>query len=173
MIQQNILNSDLILVDGIDPSDLPCVYWNTRIVTDQDEVCVQDLAPGDRILTPTTGFDVVVDVIRMTSAIDTTSLMLSFPQNRAGNHTELNVSLGCTIYRGYNNTLGGPKFIYTDVEAQDPASAIRRIGDLNKFFCVVLRAEKLMMANGAIVSAINNQQFLNTQSQRPAYQLRA
>jgi len=151
----------------INANHIPCVVRDTMIITDQDEVPVQDLSVGDRVFSPDSDFDMVERIIHLSVFGHAAGVAMCYPAQSVGNHTELSVSPGCRVlgrYRGVISRLGlASKDLYPDRQNL----ACRRVGSF-AFYCIVLRHQQTLMANGAIISAINLADLANLRTHRAA-----
>ena len=121
---------------------LPSVLRGTLISTDQYDAKVQDLRPGDRVLTMNGGFDTVERLIDLNLPLSNETAPVYYPAQSAGNYQPLWVSPTCKVVAA--NGLAGTGAAIPQYDAP-PVIPYR---------AVVLTQESSMMAQGAIVSAV-------------------
>lgn len=151
-----------IAITKINPNKVPCFTAETLLISDQDDVPVREVRRGDRVLTPEIGFDVVADVICLPFSTCQHSVVQKYVPRSVGNHLELSVSAGATVYERSDDFEGSLDVVSKELEIMYECCANRTPNF--QFYCIVLQRSNKLFANGAIVSCLIESGFFELQS---------
>lgn len=133
----------------VDPDRFPCFAADTIIATDQEDLPIQHLKPGDRVLAPDTGFDLVLRSLRLPMDLSAQAPCRVFAARSAGNFADLHVSRACQVFSA------GMEALHTCRGAgARPAGSMPVQGPV-RLFCLILQKGRLVVANGALASVAN------------------
>lgn len=136
----------------VDPDRFPCYAADTIIATDQEDLPVQFLKPGDRVLSPDVGFDLVLRTLRLPMDLSAQAVCRVFRARSAGNFADLHVSKACRVYSAGMEALpnsGSARSAPTNRHWSAQG------GEAIRLYCLILQRGRLIVANGALASVAN------------------